>query len=109
MTLARPRLRRTGETIEGATASDPPWNEVTPAHGKQMPAYSSRQATVIAVPLHQAAPARTPPPDAVPELAEEETTQASHALEGTQKPDISGTGEELHSTGHSITLQGRTD
>lgn len=113
MPLARPRLRRKGKANEeapesGAASSEP----VTPAQAQQMPAYASGQGTIIGVPLHDGAPARTPPPAVVSELPEKETTEAdatSHGPEATQVPDKSGAGEELHATGHSITLQGRTD
>jgi hypothetical protein len=114
MPLARPNLRRKGKANEevppqsGSVSSE----TVTPAQAKQMPAYASGQGTVIGVPLHDGAPGRTPPPVVVSELPEKETTEAeatSHGPEVTQKPDLSGSGEELHSTGHSITLQGRTD
>jgi len=111
MPLARSGLRRKGKANEeappqsGSVSSE----TVTPAQAKQMPAYASGQGTVIGVPLHDGAPARTPTPAVASALPEEETTQTSNAPEGTQKPDISGTGEQLHSTGHSVTLQGRTD
>jgi hypothetical protein len=111
MPLARPGLRRKGKANEeaapqsGAVSSE----TVTPAQAKQMPVYASGQGTVIAVPLHDGAPDRTPRPDVVSEDAEEEADATSHGPEATQKPDISGTGEQLHATGHSVTLRGRTD
>jgi hypothetical protein len=113
MPLARPRLRRKAKANEEAPESGSRSSEpVTSEQAKQMPAYASGLGTVIGVPLHDGAPARTPSPDLVAELPEKETTEAeasTHGSEGTHKPDISGAGEELHATGHSITLQGRTD
>ena len=110
MPLARPGLRRKGKANEeappqsGAVSSE----TITAAQAKQMPAYASGQGTVIGVPLHDGAPDRTPPPDVAAEHAEEEEA-VSHGPDATQKADISGTGEQLHATGHSVTLQGRTD
>jgi hypothetical protein len=111
MPLARPGLRRKGKANEEAPPqSGAVSNEtMTPAQAKQMPAYASGRGTVIGVPLHDGAPARTPPPNVVSEHGEEEANAISHGPHATPKPDISGTGEQLHSTGHSVTLQGRTD
>ena len=89
MPLARPNLRRKGKANEEVSSQSGPVSSetVTPAQAKQMPAYASGQGTVIGVPLHDGAPARTPTPAVASALPEEETAQTSNAPEGTQKPD----------------------
>src|SRR5215471_6227810 len=126
MPQVRTRTRRRGMIGEEARPGEPSADKTGPAEqSREVPTYARGQGAVVALPLLDRAVQAEPAPNQPEEVREEEpaggqepvaTEEEGSAPEAepvsqavTPVSDVSGTGEELHSTAYGVTLRGRTD
>lgn len=126
MPLARARTRRRGRSPEESPAPEGRADEgATAAQAQQIPAYAQGHGAIAGVPLLDVGAPVLPDPvrrsreqpiiEAKQTAANDQETGGSAAQVDPATPkiapvsNVSGVGEEMHASGHSLTLQGQTD